>query len=260
MLADYNDLGSFETFLAILARLRGPDGCPWDKKQTHESLRKYLLEESHEALEAIESGDPKRLAEELGDVLLQVGLNAQVGQDSGTFTIKDVLRSINAKLIYRHPHVFGDVKVADADEVVANWEKLKAKEKGEKQSALDGVPKSLPALAYSQEIQGRAAKLGFEWPDMAGVLDKVREEIGEFERAKAKAELEHELGDIFAALVNVGRRLNMDVEGAMRKANQRFERRFRHMEESARAQGKKFGELPLDRQEELWQEAKRAMG
>jgi tetrapyrrole methylase family protein/MazG family protein len=259
-LADYQNLESFETFLAIIARLRGPDGCPWDKKQTHESLRKYLLEESHEALEAIESGDPKRLAEELGDVLLQVGLNAQVGQDSGTFTIKDVLRSINAKLIYRHPHVFGDVKVASAEEVVANWERLKAQEKGEKQSALDGVPKSLPALAYSQEIQGRAAKLGFEWADMSGVLDKVREELGEFEKAKGKAELEHELGDIFAALVNVGRRLSMDVEGAMRKANQRFERRFRYMEERARAQGKRIEELPLERQEELWQEAKRATG
>ncbi|MBM4406934.1 MAG: nucleoside triphosphate pyrophosphohydrolase [Chloroflexi bacterium] len=259
-MADYKDLESFETFLAIIARLRGPDGCPWDKKQTHATLRKYLLEETHEALEAMDADDPKRLAEELGDVLLQVGLNAQIGRDNGTFTIKDVLRTINAKLIHRHPHVFGEVKVSGADEVVANWEKLKAQEKGERQSALDGVQRSLPGLAYSQEIQGRAAKLGFEWTDMAGVLDKVREELGEFERAKSQAELEHELGDIFAALVNIGRRLNMDVEGAMRKANRRFERRFRHMEESASAQGKKIEELPLERQEELWQAAKRATG
>jgi tetrapyrrole methylase family protein/MazG family protein len=257
-MSEFKDLDSFETFLAIVARLRAPNGCPWDREQTHESLRRYLLEECHEALEAIEAGNPKRLAEELGDVLLQVGLHAQIGQEHGAFSIQDVLRNINTKLIRRHPHVFGDWKAAKASDVEANWEKLKRAERKDGESTLSGVPKSLPALAYSQEVQGRAARVGFDWPDMQGVLAKVREELDEFSRAKDKAELEHELGDIFAALVNVGRKLGIDSEGALRKASGRFRERFGYMEAAARRQGRSIEQLSLEEQEALWQEAKRA--
>ena len=254
---EIGDLESFDTFLAIVARLRAPDGCPWDREQDHASLKKFLLEECYEALDAIDNGDPQKIAEELGDVLLQVGLNAQIGADNGTFTIKDVLRHINAKLIRRHPHVFGDVKVKDSAQVVANWDQLKKAEREEGASVLDGVPKSQPALFQSQEIQGRAARQGFDWPNMKGVLDKVREELGEFQAARSKAEQEHELGDIIAALVNVGRKLDIDTEGAVRKANDRFRRRFQYMERAARERGASIDSLPLDEQEALWQEAKK---
>jgi len=257
-MTEFQDRESFDTFLGIVARLRGSDGCPWDKEQTHFSIGKYLLQECHEALEAIDSGDPTSLADELGDVLLQVGLHAQIGQDEGRFTIKDILRSINDKLIRRHPHVFGDVVISKPEEVEANWQRLKAAERGGTGSALNGIPKSLPSLAASQEIQGRAARLGFDWPDMTGVLDKVREEIGEFEEARSRKEIEHELGDILAAIVNIGRKLDVDTEGALRKANERFRQRFTYMEQAAAGRGESLGDLPLDQQEALWQEAKRA--
>ena len=254
----YEPLDSFDTFLAIIARLRGPDGCPWDKEQTHASLKRFLVEECHEVLDAIDDGDPHKLAEELGDVLLQVGLHAQIGRDAGQFSIGDVLRHVNAKLLRRHPHVFGNVRVAGTAEVVANWDKIKEEERGKRpDSLLEGVPQSLPALARSQELQARAAKTGFDWPDIAGVLDKVREEIGEFERARTPAEHEHEIGDIFAALANVGRKLGIDCEGAVRKANQRFTQRFNYMEQAALASGTDISALTLDQQEALWQEAKR---
>lgn len=254
---DSQDLESFDAFVAIVARLRAPDGCPWDRAQSHETLRKYLLEETHEAMEAIDDGEWKKLAEELGDVLLQVGLHARIGAEHGEFTIRDVIRSINEKLIRRHPHVFGDVHLSTPAEVEARWEKLKRAERDTEASILDGVPKGLPALAQSQAFQGRAAKAGFDWPDMAGVLDKVREEIGEFESARSKEELTHELGDIFAALVNVGRKLDIDSEQALRLGNARFRRRFQHMEAAARAQGRALSDLPLEQQEGLWQAAKR---
>ena len=255
---EFEDLESFDTFLAIVAHLRGPEGCPWDREQTHSSLKGFLLQECHEALEAIDRGASGELAEELGDILLQVGLHAQIGADGGEFTIRDVLRAINDKLIRRHPHVFGDLKLSRPEEVEANWEQLKQAERGQGGgSALDGIPKTLPALAASQEVQRRAAGLGFDWPDMGGVLDKVREELGEFEKAKSRDELEHELGDIVAAIVNVGRKLNIDTEGALRQANERFRRRFTYMEAEADRRGKSLKDLPLERQEELWQEAKR---
>ncbi len=255
---EFQDLESFDTFVAIVARLRAPDGCPWDLKQTHASLKRYLLEECAEALDAIDGGDPNALAEELGDVLLQVGLHAQIGADDGTFTLADVLRHVNGKLLRRHPHVFGDVEVSGADEVAANWRELKKAEHGERESVLDGVPRALPALAYGQEIHTRAARTGFDWPDMAGVMDKLREELGELNAAQTPDELEHELGDVVATLVNVARKLEIDIEGAVRKANRRFEGRFRHMEQAARDKGAPLEQLPLDRLEELWQEAKKA--
>lgn len=255
-MSEYDRLDTFDTFLAILARLRGPAGCPWDLAQTHASLKKYLVEECYEALDAIDGGEPQKMAEELGDVLLQVGLHAQIGKDEGAFTIGDVLRSINSKLLRRHPHVFGNVRVSGADEVAHNWELIKREERGEKPSVLDGVAKSMPALARSQELQGRAARQGFDWPTIAGVLAKVREELGEFEEAHTPQELEHELGDILAALVNVGRKLDIDMESALRKGNDRFAQRFGYMEEAARGRGVTIGQLPLAEQEALWQEAK----
>ena len=251
------DLRTFDAFVEIVARLRAPDGCPWDKEQTHASLRQYLLEETHEALDVIDRREIDRLPEELGDVLLQIGLHAQIGKDLGEFTIEDVLHSINAKLIRRHPHVFGDTAAATAKEVEANWDKLKKAERPAGASALEGVPAGLPALAQSQAIQGRAARAGFDWPDMKGVLDKVREEIGEFEAARSKEDLASELGDIFAALVNVGRKLDIDTETALRESNNRFRSRYQYMEARAREMGRSLSGMPLAEQDALWQEAKR---
>lgn len=256
-MSDPKDLDTFEGFLAIVERLRAPDGCPWDRAQTHRSIKGYLLQESYEAIEAIEEGPPARLAEELGDLLLQIGLHAQMAAEAGEFTIKDVLRSVNGKLVRRHPHVFGDAKASRPEEVEARWEQIKKAERGGQSSVLDGVPKAMPALAQSQEYQGRAARQGFDWPDMRGVLDKVREELGEFEKAGSQDELEHELGDILAALVNVGRKLNIDAEGALRRANDRFRRRYQYMERAALAQGRALNDLALEQQEALWQEAKK---
>ena len=255
---EYDNLESFETFLQIIAALRGPEGCPWDREQDHVSLKRYLVEECYETLDAIDENSPEKIAEELGDVLLQIGLHAQIGADEGRFSIADVLRSINAKLLRRHPHVFGDVRVSDANEVALNWERLKEQERGAvRESLLDGIPKSMPALAHSQEVQRRAAKVGFEWPDIGGVLDKVREELTEFEEARTPEEVEHELGDIFTALVNVGRWRGVDVESAVRKANQRFTKRFSFMERASAQSGKRLEDMPLEEQESLWQAAKR---
>ncbi len=260
-MSEFENLDSFDTFLAIVAKLRGPDGCPWDKAQSHETLRRYIIEECHEAVDAIDEGDRAHLAEELGDVLLQVGLHAQIGADEGTFTIADVLRSINAKLLRRHPHVFGEAHASDADEVAANWQTLKEQERGAAaESVLDGAPNSLSALARSQELQRRAGKLGFEWEDIDGVLDKLREEIDEFKAARSAKEREHELGDILASMVNVARWVDVDAETAMRRANERFQKRFRHMERAAAAAGGRLSDLPLAEQEVLWQQAKRELG
>ena len=201
------------------------------------------------------------LAEELGDVLLQVGLHSQIGSDEGTFTIDDVLHAINSKLLRRHPHVFGDVEFTTAEEVADNWQLLKDQERGTpSESVLDGVTESLPALAHSQEIQRRAGKLGFEWDHIDGVIDKVREELDEFKNAKSTKEHEHELGDILASLVNVARWVDVDAETAVRNANKRFGRRFRHMERAASQSGCGLSALSLVEKEALWQQAKREVG
>lgn len=258
---DYEQLKSFDTFLSIIAKLRGPEGCPWDRSQSHQTLRRYLIEECYEAVDAIDENDRSHLAEELGDVLLQVGLHSQIGSDEGTFTIDDVLHAINSKLLRRHPHVFGDLKVTTAEEVADNWQLLKDQERGNSsESVLDGVSESLPALAHSQEIQRRAGKLGFEWDDINGVIDKVREEIDEFKNARSAKEHEHELGDILASLVNVARWVDLDAETAVRNANKRFNRRFRHMERAASQIGCGLSDLSLVEKEALWQQAKREVG
>ncbi|MBI4307465.1 MAG: nucleoside triphosphate pyrophosphohydrolase [Chloroflexi bacterium] len=255
-----NKAPDFSTLVGIMARLRGPGGCPWDREQSHQSLKKYLLEECYETLEALDAGDARKLAEELGDLLLQIVFHAQIAREGGAFTIDDVVRGIAAKLVRRHPHVFGDAQVSSAQEVYARWDGLKRQERGDGASILDGVPKSMPALAYSQEVQARAARTGFDWKDVPGVLAKVEEEIQEFRAARDKAEQERELGDILSALVNVGRWLEIDTEGALRGASRRFYQRFTTMERLCRERGVEFDKLPMERKEALWQEVKRLLG
>jgi len=221
-LVSENDLDKFETLVAIISRLRGPGGCPWDKEQTHDSLREALLEECYEVLEALDEQSSRRLSEELGDLLMQIVIHAQIAAESGEFQLRDVLQNINRKLIQRHPHVFGSVKVKDAGEALVNWEALKKKEKGDKASLLDNVPKKLPALGYSQEIQDRAARTGFDWEKIEGIIDKLAEEVGELKGADSQQEKLHEFGDLLFTLVNMARWLGVDSESALREANRRF--------------------------------------
>jgi tetrapyrrole methylase family protein/MazG family protein len=251
------DLSRFDSLVDIIARLRGPDGCPWDRKQTHASLREYLLEECYEALAALDEGDPDKLRQELGDILLQVVLQSQVALEAGEFQIGDVLDGINRKLIYRHPHVFGETKVTSAEEVAHNWEALKKAERGEATSILASVPKQMPALAYGQEIQRRVAEVGFDWKDIEGVVDKVVEEVREFHEARSTGEKSQEYGDLLFTLVNFARRQGLDSEAALREANERFFRRFTYMEDLCRKRGLVFAKLSFDEQNALWDEAKR---
>lgn len=250
-------LSQFATLVDIIARLRAPEGCPWDRKQTHTSLRGNLLEECYEALEALDEGDPGKLCEELGDLLMQVVLHIQIATEAGEFKLGDVLNSINAKLIHRHPHIFGLLKVKDAEEVAVNWEVLKQEEKGADISMLDSVPKQMPALGYSQEIQRRAAQVGFDWEDVDGIIDKLAEEVGEFKRADSQEKKAGEFGDLLFTLANIARRLGIDLEAALRQANRRFYQRFTYMEELCRQRGVNIGALSFDEQNALWEEAKR---
>ncbi len=250
---------SFESFAEIVAHLRAPDGCPWDKEQTHESLRTHLLEEAYETLTAMDENDSESMREEFGDLLLQVVLNSQIASESNEFTMTQVIKNINDKLIVRHPHVFGDVQVDGVDSVLANWEKLKEKErKGKKEDKglLDGVPSSLPALTQAQEYQDRAARVGFDWPEIEGVLDKIREEIEEIQQAENLREVTNELGDLFFVLVNLARWRKVDAESALREANLKFKKRFAHVEQSAKGQGRNLSDMTLQEMDILWNEAK----
>ncbi len=254
------DPSQFSTLVDIIARLRGPDGCPWDKKQNHKSLRDSLLEECYEVLEALDDGDSHRLSVELGDLLMQVVFHAQIAGETGEFELADVIKSITTKLIRRHPHVFGSVNVRSADEVLVNWEELKKDERQEDASMLDGVPRAMPSLAYSQEIQGRVARVGFDWQEDAGVIEKLAEEVGEFKEAPTKEQREAEFGDLLFTLANVARRWDIDLESALRQANNRFYRRFAHMEKLCRQRGLDFASLTFDEQNKLWEEAKEKTG
>lgn len=257
------DLGDFRVLTDIVARLRGPGGCPWDREQSHESLKRHLLEECYEALEAIDQGEPALLAEELGDLLVQVAFHADIAREAGHFTLAEVIAGVNDKLIRRHPHIFGDANAADAREVELNWEQLKAqerRERGIRKSLVEGIPAELPALSYAQLMQDRAAKAGFDWPDVAGVLDKVVEEAAELRQAATAAERQHELGDLLLVMVNLGRWLGVQAEDALRQANARFRRRCLQMEALAEERGLDFAKLPLDDKESLWQEAKKLVG
>lgn len=251
------NLSQFATLVGIIARLRAPDGCPWDRKQTHASLRENLLEECYEVLEVLDEGDSGKLCHELGDLLMQVVLHTQIATEAGEFELGDVLDSINAKLIHRHPHIFGSLKVKNADEVALNWEVLKQGERGVDTSILDSVPKQMPALGYSQEIQRRVVQVGFDWENIDGVIDKLAEEVSEFKRADSQERRVWEFGDLLFTLANIARRLGVDLEAALRQANRRFYHRFSYMEELCRRRGLNFSQLSFDDQNALWEEAKR---
>ncbi|MBI4504278.1 MAG: nucleoside triphosphate pyrophosphohydrolase, partial [Chloroflexi bacterium] len=258
-LAPLDAVSELTVLRAVVARLRAPGGCPWDREQTHESLKQYLVEETYEVLEALESGDPRQLAEELGDVLLQVVLHAQLAAEDDEFDMESVLRAITAKLIRRHPHVFGSASVTDADEVVRRWEQLKqGEEESAERSLLDSVPRHLPALAYAQAIQRKVARYGFDWPALDGVLDKVAEEVAELRQAADDDARRREAGDLLFAVVNALRWLKVDAEEALRQANRRFGRRFRHMEELAAQRELDLARLSLADLDALWDEAKEA--
>jgi len=253
---------SLEGFQEVVAHLRAPDGCPWDKEQTIESLGPMLLEETYEALEALDRQDFAGLREELGDVLLLVTMLAQIGSEEGLFTMPEVIHGIHTKIVRRHPHVFGDVQVDDAAGVLKNWEKLKEEERhgngNEAQKGiLDGISRALPALTRAQAFQSRAAHVGFDWPHLEGVREKVLEEWAEVSGAATPEEKEKELGDLLFAIVNLVRWYHLDAETVLRKANQRFYQRFRHIEQRAREQNRSLGDLSMEEMEAYWQEAKR---
>lgn len=247
---------SLATLHDIIAHLRAPDGCPWDREQTHRSLRPNLLEEAYEVLEALDADDPDKLREELGDLLLQIVLHAQVAAEGGEFTLAEAIEGIIAKLKRRHPHVFGDVEVESVSEVLRNWERIK-REEG-KGSMLAAIPAYLPALARSQEIQRRVARVGFDWHDNEGVLAKVVEEAEELTKAEDGESREQEFGDLLFILVNLARWLGIDAESALREANRRFCQRFAQMESICAERGLDLNQMTLDEMNELWEEAKRA--
>ncbi len=250
------DISQFDALVDIIARLRAPDGCPWDRKQTHASLRENLLEECYEVLEALDDGEPEKLCSELGDLLMQIVLHVQLATEAGEFELGDVVRGINSKLIHRHPHIFGARKIKDAEEVALNWEELKRGEREPGTSILDSVPRQMPALANSQAIQRRVVQVGFDWEDIDGIIDKVAEEVSEIKEAASQEMRAREFGDLLFTLVNVARRLGVDSEAALREANQRFSRRFNYMEEVCRQRGVNIADLSFDEQNALWEEAK----
>ena len=258
---------SFEGFQQTIARLRAPDGCPWDREQTHDSLRATLLEETYETLEALEQNDSDALREELGDLLLQIVMHSQIAVEEGEFSMADVIAGVDAKIKRRHPHVWGQVQVSSSSDVLPLWEAMKAKERNENASAhsterslLDGVPKTLPALAQAEAYGRRAARVGFDWPNPQGVVDKVGEEIQEVIDASDSQERAAEFGDLLFAVVNWARWQDIDPEAALRQANRRFARRFSWIESEARRQQLDLAGLGIDQLEELWQEAKRTVG
>ena len=250
------NLSQFATLVDIIAKLRAPDGCPWDREQTHASLRGNLLEECYEVLAALDEGDAGKLCTELGDLLMQIVLHSQIAAEAGEFELGEVVSSISNKLIQRHPHVFGSLKVKDADEVLLNWEALKREERGTDASLLSNVPGQMPALAYSQEIQSRVARVGFDWKDIDGVIDKLVEEVSEFKRAESHQQKEAEFGDLLFTLANIARRLGVDLEAALREANKRFYHRFSCMEKVCQERGVDFAALSFEEQNALWEEAK----
>jgi len=250
-----------QRLVELMARLRAEGGCPWDREQTHESLKPYLLEECYEVLEAIDGGHPAKLREELGDLLLQVVFHARLAAEQGQFDLQEIARSIADKLEHRHPHVFGSVRVRDSDEVVDNWEALKRAEphNADRASALDGIPSALPALARATAMQKAAAKVGFDWPDAAGPAAKVEEELQELAAAREQADARRtaeEWGDLLFALVNLTRFARLDAEEALRVATRRFEERFRAMERLAAERGEELPAMTLAEMDVLWEAVK----
>jgi tetrapyrrole methylase family protein/MazG family protein len=247
---------SFGGLEGIVHRLRAPGGCPWDRAQTHESLRRFLAEEAYEALDALDQGDPAKLREELGDLLLQVLLHTEIAIESGEFRFADVVEGIGRKLVRRHPHVFGDVEVETPEQVVDNWEAIKRDERGDERPLLADVPAAMPALAYSQALQRRAGTVGFQWPDVESVLEKLAEEVEELSKAEDTAAQRDELGDVLFVLASVARHLEVDAEEALRLAARKFRERFTRMEALARERALELAGLSLSEMGALWQEAK----
>ena len=250
---------NFKELVEVIAKLRAPDGCPWDREQTHQSLRPNMLEEAYEAVDAIDDNDMPHLQEELGDVLLQVLLHSQIASEEGAFDIEDVAKELKDKLIHRHPHVFGHTHVNNAEDVKKNWDKLKAEEKPERTSVMDGLSRSQAALTAAQKISKKAVKVGFEWPNEDSLYNCLYSEINEFKEAEKeqdKTHKEEELGDILFAVVNLARWNKIDAEQALLKANKKFEKRFRKMEELAT---KPLTQYSFDEYDALWEQAKKAL-
>jgi tetrapyrrole methylase family protein/MazG family protein len=268
----------FEKLVAVQARLRAPNGCPWDREQTHQSLRTYLIEEAYEVLEALESGDDAKFAEEMGDLLLQIVFHSEIAREEGRFTVAEVIREIHDKMIRRHPHVFGKTQAKNSAEVLRNWEQIKAEErrssanKGESKtgargpqeaSLLDGVSRGLPATLQGFQLTRKASRIGFDWEEAGGVFEKLLEETEELKKASKEQDqmrTEEELGDLLFAAVNLSRFLKIDPEIALKKANAKFSRRFREMERLARKSGREFKDLPRQEMEALWDTAKQTEG
>lgn len=251
---------NLEELIDVVAKLRAPDGCPWDREQTHTSLRPNMLEEAYEAVDAIDENDMAHLREELGDVLLQVLLHSQIASESNEFTLDDVAKELKEKLIHRHPHVFGTAKINNADDVLKTWDKLKSEEKTERKSAMDGLSRSQAALISAQKISKRAVKTGFEWPNEESLYDCVISEIEEFKEAeieKDKNHMEEEMGDILFAIVNLARWNKIDAEQALLKANKKFEKRFRKMEDLAT---KPLNDYSFEEFDNLWKQSKKSLG
>ena len=270
----------FAKLVALQARLRAPDGCPWDREQTHQSIRKYLIEETYEVLGAMDSGDPRKFSSELGDLLLQVVFHANLAEASGRFTISDVIESVHEKMIRRHPHVFGNVKASTPAAVLKNWEQIKAGERASERAARDkatplsitkppadesilsGVPHSLPGALEAYQLTRRASRVGFDWENLADIFDKLDEERREIESivpatsGKPAPHLEEEVGDLLFASVNIARFLGVDPEIALKSANRKFKKRFQWMESAAAQEGHRFADLPRARMEELWNQSK----
>jgi tetrapyrrole methylase family protein/MazG family protein len=255
-------VGGLPAFQETVARLRAPGGCPWDQEQTHRSLRPHLMEEAYEVLAALDAGEDDKLCEELGDLLMQIAMHVQIATEEGAFQFADVIGRIDAKLKRRHPHVFGDMHVEGPADVLRNWEAIKADERsaanehGHPGSRLESIPAILPALARAQALSDRAARAGFDWPDLQGVLDKVAEEVAELRQAEDGDARERELGDLLFSLVNVARWLEVDAESALRDTCDRFMGRYTEMERQARSRGIDLADLPIAEQDALWDQAK----
>jgi MazG family protein len=261
---------AFESLVALQARLRAPNGCPWDREQTHDSLRTYLVEETYEVLDALDSSDPRKFADELGDLLLQIVFHAELAAEAGKFDIADVIEQIYTKMVRRHPHVFGKVRAETSADVLKNWEQLKAEERAKSKvseakapnaSILDAVPRSLPGLLEAHQLTRRAANVGFDWQDVNGIFDKLAEETAELKqllasRERRTEEIEEEVGDLLFVGVNLARFLGFDAEIALKKANRKFAQRFREMERIAAARGQRLNGLSAAELDALWNEVK----
>lgn len=253
---------SFDDLVRLMTRLRGPDGCPWDRKQTLPDLKAYVIEESYEVVDAIDQGDRAALAEELGDMLLQAVFIAEITREEGTFDIYDAITAIHDKLVRRHPHVFGDVEANDAEQVLVNWEKLKQDErKAENKSVLSGVPLAMPALLKASRLTEKAARVGFDWRRTDDVFDKIDEEVAELREAVAEGDAEHvheEIGDLLFTIANIARKVNVNPEEALQSTNRKFMRRFESMESRVRERDQNLDQLELEEMDRLWDEAKAA--